>query len=90
MKSYPHVEAALLDAMRLAEGMTLQFATPGMPFGGGKAVIAVSADLERQSRAGFSAALRELTEQVTQGPLQRAACSQASKLSVNVSSAMNL
>jgi len=50
MKSYPDVLAALQDAMRLAEGMTYKFATPGMPFGGAKAVIAVPPDLERHSR----------------------------------------
>lgn len=51
MKSYPDVDAALQDAMRLAGGMTFKFATPGMPYGGAKAVIAVPADLERHARA---------------------------------------
>lgn len=50
MKSYPDVQAALQDAFRLAEGMSYKFATPGIPFGGGKAVIAVPPDLDRQSR----------------------------------------
>jgi len=44
MKSYPDVQAALQDALRLAEGMTYKFATPGMPWGGGKAVIAIPPD----------------------------------------------
>jgi leucine dehydrogenase len=50
MKSYPDVQAALQDALRLAEGMTYKFATPGIPFGGGKAVIAIPSDFDPQSR----------------------------------------
>jgi leucine dehydrogenase len=50
MKSYPDVQAALQDALRLAEGMTYKFATPGIPFGGGKAVIAIPSDFTPQSR----------------------------------------
>jgi len=50
MKSYPDVQAALQDALRLAEGMTYKFAVPGLPWGGGKAVIAVPTDLDPQSR----------------------------------------
>jgi len=46
MKSYPDVEAALRDAMRLAEGMTYKFAVAGLPRGGGKAVLAVPPDLD--------------------------------------------
>jgi leucine dehydrogenase len=41
MKPYPDLDAALLDVLRLAEGMTYKFAGPGIPFGGGKAVIAL-------------------------------------------------
>lgn len=50
MKSYPDVQAALQDAFRLAAGMTYKFATPGIPFGGGKAVIAIPPDFDPQSR----------------------------------------
>jgi leucine dehydrogenase len=50
MKSYIDVQAALQDALRLAEGMTYKFAVPGLPWGGGKAVIAVPTDLDPQSR----------------------------------------
>jgi leucine dehydrogenase len=50
MKSYPDVRAALQDAFRLAAGMSRKFATPGLPFGGAKAVIALPADLDPQSR----------------------------------------
>jgi leucine dehydrogenase len=72
MMSYPHVEAALRDAMRLAEGMTFKFATPGMPFGGGKAVIAVPAGLDRQPRAAllrrYGALLKQLGGLFRTGP----------------------
>jgi leucine dehydrogenase len=40
MKCYPALGDALLDAMRLAEGMTYKWAGIGIPFGGGKAVLA--------------------------------------------------
>lgn len=53
MKSYPDVQAAFLDALRLSEGMTLKFAASEMPYGGAKAVIAVPSDLDRQSRASL-------------------------------------
>lgn len=41
MKVYPGLRHALRDAMRLAEGMTSKWAGIGVPFGGGKAVLAV-------------------------------------------------
>ena len=50
MTSYPDVQAALLDALRLSEGMTFKFAASGLPFGGAKAVVAVPGNLERESR----------------------------------------
>lgn len=50
MKSYADPAAALRDAMRLAEGMTYKFATPGLPFGGGKAVIFVPEDFAAHLR----------------------------------------
>ncbi len=50
MKSYSDVQAALQDAFRLAAGMSYKFATPGIPFGGGKAVIAIPPDFDPQSR----------------------------------------
>jgi leucine dehydrogenase len=50
MKSYSDVQAAVQDAFRLAAGMTYKFATPGIPFGGGKAVIAVPPGFDAQSR----------------------------------------
>jgi len=42
MKPYAQPSDALQDAMNLSEAMTLKMAAAGIPFGGGKAVIAVS------------------------------------------------
>ena len=39
MWTYPSEEAAMLDALRLARGMTYKFAAAGVNLGGGKAVI---------------------------------------------------
>jgi Glutamate dehydrogenase/leucine dehydrogenase len=39
MWSYPSVEDAIIDAVRLAQGMTYKSAMAELPFGGGKAVI---------------------------------------------------
>ena len=50
MKSYPDLPAALQDALRLSEAMTYKFAIPGMPFGGGKAVIAFPPNFDPPSR----------------------------------------
>lgn len=41
MRSYPTIDDALTDGMRLAAGMTRKNAIAGLPLGGGKAVIAV-------------------------------------------------
>ena len=50
MKSYPDLQAALLDAQRLAGGMTYKWASAGIDGGGGKAVIAIPPDLDPQTR----------------------------------------
>lgn len=50
MKSYPEPQAALQDALQLAEGMTYKFAVPGMPWGGGKAVLAIPENLDSSAR----------------------------------------
>lgn len=42
MKAYPSPEDGLLDAIRLAEGMTYKWAAIDFPFGGGKCVLALS------------------------------------------------
>ena len=53
MRSYPGLAAAAADAMRLASGMTRKLAVAGLPFGGGKAVIAVPPGLASGERAGL-------------------------------------
>jgi len=53
MRPYATAGAALEDAMRLAEGMTEKWAILGLPFGGGKCVIAVDRALEGAEREAF-------------------------------------
>ena len=42
VKPYPSVDAALQDVLRLSRAMTMKNALAGLPFGGGKAVIAIA------------------------------------------------
>src|SRR5215467_572380 len=51
MKVYPTMEAAVADALELARGMSLKFATAAMARGGGKAVIAIPPILPPRERA---------------------------------------
>jgi leucine dehydrogenase len=64
MKSYPNLQAALQDALRLSAGMTYKLAVPGIRFGGGKAVIAVPPDFDPQFRPAllrrYGALIRQL------------------------------
>lgn len=53
MKIYPALADGLLDAMRLAEGMTHKWAGLKMDYGGGKAVLALARPLEDEERAGL-------------------------------------
>ena len=50
MKTYPAPEDGLLDALRLAEGMTCKWATIGFDLGGGKSVLATPGPLEPAER----------------------------------------
>lgn len=50
MKPYSDPHSALQDALRLAAGMTYKFAVPGIPRGGGKAVIDLPSSFGSQSR----------------------------------------
>lgn len=50
LKSYGSPALALLDAMRLAEGMTWKWAAMGYGYGGGKSVLAVPGPLEGEAR----------------------------------------
>ncbi len=45
MRVYPSPQDGLKDALRLAEGMTRKWASIDVPFGGGKAVLALSRSL---------------------------------------------
>lgn len=53
MRVYPTPEEGLRDALRLAEGMTLKWAAAGLPFGGGKAVLAIPRPLTAKQRKGL-------------------------------------
>ncbi len=53
LKTYPSLDDALLDAMRLAEGMTYKWAGIRIPFGGGKAVLATPGPLAPEARRGL-------------------------------------
>ena len=64
MKPFATVQEALQDAMRLAAGMSYKFATPGIPFGGGKAVIAIPPDLDPQARPALLRRYGKLVHQL--------------------------
>ena len=53
MKVYDRPEDGLVDALRLAEGMTHKWAAMDFPFGGGKTVLAVPHELEGEERRGL-------------------------------------
>lgn len=53
MRVYADPADALEDAQRLAEGMTHKWAAVGLPYGGGKAVIAPPRPLESEERHGL-------------------------------------
>ncbi len=45
LRQYPHWRDGVADALRLSSGMTAKCAVAGLPFGGGKSVLAVPADI---------------------------------------------
>ncbi len=53
MKRYPSPEEGLVDAMRLAAGMTRKWAAIDLGCGGGKAVLALGRELRRDEREGL-------------------------------------
>ena len=53
MRIYEHPADGLLDAMRLAKGMTHKWAALELPFGGAKAVLAVDHTLAGDERRGL-------------------------------------
>ena len=60
MRTYESPADALEDAMHLAGAMTLKMAAADMPFGGGKAVLAVPALPEPEARRGLFARYGDL------------------------------
>ena len=64
MRPYPDLDAAVADALKLAEGMTYKFAVTGHPRGGGKAVIAVPARLDSAARTRLLLAYGRLIAQL--------------------------
>ena len=50
MKAYSTLADGVRDAMRLAEGMTYKWASLGVDFGGGKAVLALTRSLDDKER----------------------------------------
>jgi leucine dehydrogenase len=62
MRVYPGPADGLLDAMRLAEGMTLKWAGLEFPLGGGKAVLAVPRPLDGAERHGLLLRFGDLVE----------------------------
>jgi leucine dehydrogenase len=53
MKVYDRPEDGLVDALRLAEGMTHKWAAMDFPFGGGKTVLAIPHELHGDDRRGL-------------------------------------
>jgi leucine dehydrogenase len=53
MKVYERPEDGLLDALRLAEGMTNKWAAMDFSYGGGKAVLAIPRPIEDEERVGL-------------------------------------
>jgi len=53
MRVYDRPEDGLLDALRLAEGMTYKWAAMDFPYGGGKSVLAIPRPLVGEERVGL-------------------------------------
>jgi leucine dehydrogenase len=53
IQTYPTPQEGLLDALRLAEGMTYKWAAIDFPHGGGKAVIATPGPIGGEERVGL-------------------------------------
>jgi len=62
MAIYPTPADGLLDAMRLSEGMTSKWAAVDLPFGGGKAVLALERTLNDKERAALLGRYGQLVE----------------------------
>ncbi|MDX1579557.1 MAG: Glu/Leu/Phe/Val dehydrogenase dimerization domain-containing protein [Gemmatimonadota bacterium] len=53
LATYATPNDGLVDALRLSEGMTYKWAGLGMPYGGGKAVLAAPGPLDEDARTGL-------------------------------------
>ena len=62
LRQYPTWQDGLADALRLARGMTYKNAVAGLPFGGGKTVIALPSPVTPTVRADALADAAELIE----------------------------
>lgn len=62
MRVYDHPSEGLRDALRLARGMTMKWAVIDLPYGGGKAVLAVPRPLEGEERRGLLRRFGELLQ----------------------------
>lgn len=62
MRVYEKPEEGLMDAMRLAEGMTYKWAAAGLSFGGGKSVLAIPGPLDPANRVGLMRRLGRMVE----------------------------
>ncbi len=72
MKSYPSLSDAIVDAQRLAAGMTAKWAGIDRPYGGGKAVLMIPRPLDAATRrsllTGYRDVLRGLEGGFRTGP----------------------
>lgn len=72
MRSYPRLDDALEDALRLAAAMTYKYAVAGFPRGGGKAVICLPAGFDPAARPAllrrYGALLKQLGGFFSTGP----------------------
>src|SRR4249920_194102 len=62
MKAYPAPVDALNDVLRLSSAMTLKNAVAGLPFGGGKSVLAVPEVPQGEARAELMRRYGDLIE----------------------------
>jgi leucine dehydrogenase len=67
LRQYPTPADGLLDAMRLARGMTHKWAALEIPYGGGKGVLAVPGPLRGEARVGLLRRYGRLVESLGGG-----------------------
>ena len=67
LREYPSPADGLRDAMRLAEGMTYKWAAMGLPYGGGKAVLATSGPLDARGRRSLLSRFGEVVNALRGG-----------------------